>query len=587
MYVWDSNNRHSSVPVELENNMSVTARYVHSLTALGKVHTHRSYDISQPPLLLPLNLLGLSVMPADRLRNSVFDRTEISQLSPVQVGYSPYSPLPGVSNLPFSPMSTHATPGTFHDLLEPSFDDNELCSNLKNMPALPVPRPRKKHFSKVEAVNHILAVLRDARMPPSEFLALILDDSTDDFATYRKTFFTDGNSLRLWGLLDILWKNEKGRRHMKEWMKPCAVDLVYDIIHDEMEDAKPKLSMATHEITPEFVSEWDINGLMEQISLDTTPVWTMVLEVATETKEDIVKMKTSKSRNRRTGRSVISAQVHYLRSYHSCKVQIGLGLMVWSTGASRQLINVLNQACLSMSYTSIFSIIQALAKRSLEDARVLAAGPHGIQYDNYNQSTSIHPEQGPNAPNKVQSGTVGVLFEVLCANTEHMKISSIMDCFMKASPLKISDLRPSLQSMKSYQFQSQVNIVKILIKYVSGFSHLHKHPDLQHQPCRPLPPHHKTKFFPLRVSTIEEASVKGNLLVHDDIYLVQLKRDPADLNDLAIPAIHDQLTNACNRGAQTMCKKDLTPWTRREIFQLGFGVFHLIMNLIWALLHTY
>lgn len=261
--------------------------------------------------------------------------------------------------------------------------------------------------------------------------------------------------------------------------------------------------------------------------------------------------------------------------------------MAWSTGASRQLINVLNQACLSMSYTSIFSIIQALAKRSLEDARVVAAGPHGIQYDNYNQSTSIHPEQGPNAPNKVQSGTVGVLFEVLGANPEHMKISTIMERFLKAGPLKMTDLRPSKQSMDSYRFQTKVNIIKILFKYVSGFSRLHKHPDLQHQPRRPLPLHHKTKFFPLRVSTIEEASVKGNILVHDDIYLVQLKRNLDDLNDLAIPAIHDQLTNARNRGAQVLRQKDLTAWTRREIFQLGFGVFHLIMNLIWALLHTY
>jgi hypothetical protein len=81
--------------------------------------------------------------------------------------------------------------------------------------------------------------------------------------------------------------------------------------------------------------------------------------------------------------------------------------------------------------------------------------------------------------------------------------------------------------------------------------------------------------------------VKGNLLIHDDIYLVQFKHDPADLNDLTIPAIHDQLTNTHNHGAQAMRKKDLTPWTCWEIFQLGFGVFHLIMNLIWALLHTY
>ena len=82
-------------------------------------------------------------------------------------------------------------------------------------------------------------------------------------------------------------------------MDEAMVDLVCDIIHDEMENAKPKISMAIHEIMPEFVSEWDINRLMEQISLD-KPVWTTVLEAATETKEDKVKPKSSKSRNHRT-----------------------------------------------------------------------------------------------------------------------------------------------------------------------------------------------------------------------------------------------------------------------------------------------
>ncbi|KAF8241151.1 hypothetical protein L208DRAFT_1229582 [Tricholoma matsutake] len=420
-------------------------------------------------------------------------------------------------------------------------------------------------------------------MPPSEFLALVLDDSTNDFATYRTAFFTDVHSSKLWSLLELIWNHEKGCSHMKEWMKPHAVDLVCDIIDDEMDSARPKLSMTTQEITPEFISQWDINGLMDQINSDTTPVWTRVLEAASETKEDKAKPKTSKSRNRHT----VTSYIHYLRSYHSCKVQIGLGLMAWSTGASRQLINILNQGCLSMSYTSIFLIIQALTKRALEDARVIGAGLHGLQYDNYNQSTSIHPEQGPNAPNKVQSGTVGVLFEVLGANSEHMKISPIMERFLKAGPLKMTDLRPSRQSMECYQLQTKVNIIRILFKYVSRFLHLHKHPDLQHQPRCPLPPHHKTRFFPLRVSTIEEASVKGNILVHDGIYLVQLKRTIDDLNDLAIPAIHDQLTNARNHGAQVLRQKDVTAWTHREIFQLGFSVFHLIMNLIWALLHTY
>jgi hypothetical protein len=95
-------------------------------------------------------------MPADHLQNSVFDKTDISQLSlvPSQVSCSPYL-LPGVSNLPFCPMSTHVTPGSFHDPLEPSFNNKELCENLENMPALPVSHPHKKHISKVEAVNLI------------------------------------------------------------------------------------------------------------------------------------------------------------------------------------------------------------------------------------------------------------------------------------------------------------------------------------------------------------------------------------------------------------------------------------------------
>ena len=50
--------------------------------------------------------------------------------------------------------------------------------------------------------------------------------------------------------------------------------------------------------------------------------------------------------------TVISIQVHFLRSYNSCKVQIGIGLMASSSGASRQLINVLNHSCLSMSITN-------------------------------------------------------------------------------------------------------------------------------------------------------------------------------------------------------------------------------------------
>ncbi|KAH9012405.1 hypothetical protein EDB83DRAFT_2529940 [Lactarius deliciosus] len=98
---------------------------------------------------------------------------------------------------------------------------------------------------------------------------------------------------------------------------------------------------------------------------------------------------------------------------------------------------------------------------------------------------------------------------------------------------------------------------------------------------------HKTVFHPLWASTIEEASVDGNLLVHDDVYLVQLKRTPEDLDKMAIPTFNDQSTNARIRGGQQIRRKDFSHWERREIFQLGFGSFHLTMNLLWCVLETH
>ena len=72
-----------------------------------------------------------------------------------------------------------------------------------------------------------------------------------------------------------------------------------------------------------------------------------------------------------------------------------------------------------------------------------------------------------------------------------------------------------------------------------------------------------------------------------DAYLVQLEQEMDDLVKYAIPSINDQSTNAHICGGQVMRIDDLNPWSRCNIFQLSFGLFHLCMNLIWALLHTH
>ena len=281
------------------------------------------------------------------------------------------------------------------------------------------------------------------------------------------------------------------------------------------------------------------------------------------------------------------AQLHYLRSMYLAKAPIGLGLQAWASGTSQQMISVLHRSCLSVLYPSIAAVVHSLAEHSIERAQAISRQPHVLAYDNVNVSSSIFVEQGPNTMSKVQSGTFAVIYELAGACAEDMRILPLMTSLQCSSPLSITDLCPSVDSMRSYVAQTAVNVVHILGKYVKGFDSQLLDTSLQHIPRCPLPAGHKTIFHPLRATTIEEASIDGNLLVHDDVYLVQLKHSQAELSDFAIPSFNDQLTNARIRGGQYLHKKDLSAWERREVFQLGFGTFHLVMNLLWSVLETH
>ena len=226
---------------------------------------------------------------------------------------------------------------------------------------------------------------------------------------------------------------------------------------------------------------------------------------------------------------MIHASVHYLRSLASCKVQIGIGLTAWGTGASRRMIDILHQSALTMSYSSVLKVLESLSEHSLQTARdYINHFPHALAYDNISISTSIFVEQRENMPSKVQSGTFPVIYELLNANPEHMKLEPMIARFKMSSPLTMSDVRPRKEALRSFRLQSAINISDVLFKYVEGFAYVKDHSCFQHPARRAIPKGHKTKFYCLRATTIEEASVEGNLLVHDDIYRVQLKLDPHD-----------------------------------------------------------
>ena len=282
-------------------------------------------------------------------------------------------------------------------------------------------------------------------------------------------------------------------------------------------------------------------------------------------------------------------QLAYQRSNRTLGFPAQFGLFLWSTGCSRQTIEALHQCGLSVAYSSVLSNLAKLADHCMQMAINVGSGAHVFCYDNVQLSTSIYVEQrGSSGPAKVTSGTFGILYKVRNGNPAHMKLSPILERFRSSKGLDfMHDLCPSVQQLESVDFQMKVVIVRVLITYCTQFESYAADPVLQHRPRRPMPAGYKTEQFPIRATTIEEATVRGNLLFHDDVYINQLKRTPEDLCEYAIPSFNDQLTNSRIRSGQVTRARDKNAWSRREVFQLGFGLFHLCLNLVWALLHVH
>ncbi|KAF8871177.1 hypothetical protein BD779DRAFT_1719284 [Infundibulicybe gibba] len=578
-----------STPVRVRYRAPVTPSFYNPTIAGGYRTAHSD---TQPPFDIPIDTARIpepaqlgqycdgSNIGIGTSQGSLLFSLETAQAS--EEGHFPTPYAPSTYSL-LSPLSLdeHATnlppnPLYLHDYPSPTLDED-----------VDVPRMRGPRIPQSQALpnalREALTALKNAKITPTDFLLCLLDETDATYADYRTTFYAENNTEKLGNLMTTIWTRHKGNRIRDSCLLPLAVDLVCDTIHREMDNAKPYLRMSIKDVTPEFVENWNIHEIMGPVSQDVTPTWSAILDAATETKTAKGKTKLRNSRNRGTGRHMLSAQAHYLRSFSSCKVQVGIGMMAWATGASRSLINVLHHSCLSMSSASIIAAVESLAEGSIQEARIAAAGPHGHNYDNINISTSIHVEQAPGAMSKVQSGTLSVIYPLPDVNPEHLLLAPMMEQFKNSSPLKMSDLRPSNTALESYTFQSAITIAGVLFKYVGGFSDYASRPGLQHRPVRRQPTGRKAKYYPLRCVTIEEASTQGNIHVQEDAYRVQLNREVEDLCTYAIPTANDGLTNSRIRAIQSSRLMDLTVWDRRSMYMIAIGLLHMLMNLIWAL----
>ncbi|KAF8449417.1 hypothetical protein L210DRAFT_3388010 [Boletus edulis BED1] len=332
-------------------------------------------------------------------------------------------------------------------------------------------------------------------------------------------------------------------------MEPHAIDLVCTKVSNEMDDVKRSLGGTLGSITPESLRGWDVNTFIGSVVNEKAPVTGRILQTAART-DRAKKNKIKTSIDLSKACNVIIAQLAKERSQLSIYFAAPFSLFLWTNGASRQTIEALHKCGLCMSFPSLTKLISNLAAQSLEQATRIARGPHVMCYDNINISTSIFVEQRASAPAKVQSGTFAIIYEVRNGDPAHMRLSPMLSRARQASDLRLSsDILPSRAQARAYHSQLRIHIIDILLDCCKPFEDYKRPPNLLHPERRRMPKGYRTKQYPVRTSTIDESSITGNIAVINDVYVNQLKMTHAEL--------------------------------------LGFGLFHLCMNLIWALLHVH
>ncbi|KAJ7639893.1 hypothetical protein B0H17DRAFT_1216787 [Mycena rosella] len=422
---------------------------------------------------------------------------------------------------------------------------------------------RRRTTDTYTKIHNILADLRRERISPIDILLQVLDPDDIDYDRYRGNLYRE-DSTKLSELLERIMGDYNGKEKLLQCMRPHLVEFAWIAV-----------------VTPEFIENWNLDE-----DTDATPFLTQILETAAQTEHARVH---NKKKTPQKMCKVVRRQLLYQSSNRCLAFQAEFGLFLWSTGCSRQTIDALFRCGLSVCYDSVLNLVESLADHCMLAAIDIAKDPHSFCYDNINISTSIDVEQrGAAGPAKVQSGTFGLLYILLDAVREHMLIKPIMRGFKAATGLHFNhDIKPSLEHLNSFHDQLVIVVITCLTSHNEGFEYTSSNPDLQHKVRRAIPVGYMTPHFPLRATTIEEATTRGNLLYHDDVYINQLGWTSESLSEYAIPGFHDQLTNSRIRSAQVLRAKDVNAWTRREIFQLGFGLFHLCLNLVWAILHVH
>ncbi|KAJ6550618.1 hypothetical protein DFH09DRAFT_1319795 [Mycena vulgaris] len=430
-------------------------------------------------------------------------------------------------------------------------------------------------------------MLRDARISPTDILLEMLDPEKAEYNHHRAMFYSDSGS-KMRALLDAIVSDPRGELIFSTWVKPRAVDLACELVSGQMDLMVKSLSTVKSVtlLTPSFLRAWNLHQNVINPANTLAPDLVKILYSSLNTRKALLK---NKNKNSETALYSIIGQMASRRSQQCSDFAGPMTLFWWKSGCTRETIEVLQNLGLSKSFDSTLNMMKSIADYCTEEAVIAARSPKGIManWDNINISTSEFVEQRTEGPAKVQSGTYTILYRLWNPNPRAMALGLLLARADSAPDLNFAfDICPTLLQSTSSHVNFRAYVVRVLYRYNKGFEEYSSNPALQNLPRRPLPDGYKTSQLPVRINTIDQSSITGNLAVHYDVFVTQLKMPYSELVK-AILSINDHATQAHNRGCKAVRAFDMNPFLRAQIFQLGIGLFHLCLNLIWALLNTH
>ncbi|KAF9955597.1 hypothetical protein BGZ65_003287 [Modicella reniformis] len=320
------------------------------------------------------------------------------------------------------------------------------------------------------------------------------------------------------------------------------------------------LNLSSKRVTADVVNKFSLERISRTIRVN-APILTKLLE-------RLLTINDTPTRSPKTMFPTIASMLMIMRSSKSNYLQKILSLYLYSSGASRKVIEVLEKIGLSISYSSLMTALRSLTEDALKRVRLLAATePFLVVYDNINIASKKADQRLHNKDDFQNGATATVIAS-----------KGFAEASVDPNPcrhLSLDDLVPTADNNIHRRKAFRHHLLDVLSRHSEDYQHC-KSPE----PTVRVLETKKTKTYPVPSMHIDQSSVEGNKDILETIMegTLKLSREWFDRGIMIILA-GDQLTMARIRTLIELRWDDVSAYHRLEWAIPVMQLFHLQMLL--------